>query len=209
MYLFAQIRAASSASEDSCSYSSDTRCTQCGKSSTEARLRPRSKMRICRCQKAQTVYPLAFGSGTPLRTVSARATVDTPIEARLGERLVLAVTVAASWSVCESAGARRVALAARKTAADVGAEDYAVSSDREELRETSRGCRRPHSAAAPSEGLTVDPWRLRCSVQRRSCSGEPRTERKRTWPLIERRLRFASEARRGLWCTPQTYRIMI
>lgn len=51
-YLFAHIRAASRASEDSCSYSLETMCTQRGNSSTFARLRPRSKMRI-------------LGSGTP------------------------------------------------------------------------------------------------------------------------------------------------
>lgn len=51
-YLFAQMRAASSASEDSCSYSLETMCTHRGNSSTLARLRPRSKIRI-------------FGSGTP------------------------------------------------------------------------------------------------------------------------------------------------
>lgn len=51
-YLFAQIRAASRASEDSCSYSLETMWTQRGNSSTFARLRPRSKMRI-------------LGSGTP------------------------------------------------------------------------------------------------------------------------------------------------
>ena len=46
-HLLAQIRAASSASELNCSYSSETRWQQKGNSSTEARLRPRSKMRIC------------------------------------------------------------------------------------------------------------------------------------------------------------------
>lgn len=51
-YLFAQIRAASRASEDSCSYSLETMWTQRGNSSTLARLRPKSKMRI-------------LGSGTP------------------------------------------------------------------------------------------------------------------------------------------------
>ena len=51
-HLLAQIRAASSASELNCSYSSETRWQQKGNSSTEARLRPRSKMRI-------------LGSGTP------------------------------------------------------------------------------------------------------------------------------------------------
>ena len=51
-YLLAQIRAASRASEDSCSYSLETMWTQRGNSSTLARLRPRSKIRI-------------LGSGTP------------------------------------------------------------------------------------------------------------------------------------------------
>ena len=51
-YLLAQIRAASRASDDSCSYSLETMWTQRGNSSTLARLRPRSKMRI-------------LGSGTP------------------------------------------------------------------------------------------------------------------------------------------------
>ena len=45
-YLLAQMRAASRASEDSCSYSLETRWMQSGKSSTFARLRPRSKIRI-------------------------------------------------------------------------------------------------------------------------------------------------------------------
>ena len=45
-YLFAQIRAASRASELNCSYSLETRWTQVGNSSTFARLRPRSKIRI-------------------------------------------------------------------------------------------------------------------------------------------------------------------
>lgn len=51
-YLLAQMRAASRASDDSCSYSLETMCTQSGNSSTLARLRPRSKIRI-------------LGSGTP------------------------------------------------------------------------------------------------------------------------------------------------
>lgn len=51
-YLLAQIRAASRASDESCSYSFETMCTQRGNSSTLARFRPRSKMRI-------------LGSGTP------------------------------------------------------------------------------------------------------------------------------------------------
>ena len=45
-YLLAQIRAASSASEESCSYSSETKWQQKGNSSTEARFLPRSKIRI-------------------------------------------------------------------------------------------------------------------------------------------------------------------
>lgn len=51
-YLLAQIRAASRASDESCSYSFETMWTQRGNSSTLARFRPRSKMRI-------------LGSGTP------------------------------------------------------------------------------------------------------------------------------------------------
>ena len=46
-YLFAQIRPASSASEESCSYSLETKCTHKGNSSTPAFLRPKSKIRIC------------------------------------------------------------------------------------------------------------------------------------------------------------------
>lgn len=51
-YLLQQMRPASSASELSCSYSSDTRCTHSGKSSTVALFLPKSKIRI-------------LGSGTP------------------------------------------------------------------------------------------------------------------------------------------------
>ncbi|KAK7797615.1 hypothetical protein U0070_024982, partial [Myodes glareolus] len=46
MYLLAQIRAASRASEESCSYSSDTMWSQSGNSSTFAFFCPKSKMRI-------------------------------------------------------------------------------------------------------------------------------------------------------------------
>lgn len=42
MYLLAQIRAASRASEETCSYSSETKWQQKGKSLTEAFFRPRS-----------------------------------------------------------------------------------------------------------------------------------------------------------------------
>jgi hypothetical protein len=45
-YLFAQILAASNASLDSCSYSSDTKWQQNGNSSTFARLRPKSNILI-------------------------------------------------------------------------------------------------------------------------------------------------------------------
>lgn len=45
-YLLAQIRPASKASDESCSYSSEIRCTQSGNSSTRAFLRPKSKIRI-------------------------------------------------------------------------------------------------------------------------------------------------------------------
>ena len=51
-YLLAQMRAASNASELSCSYSLDTRWMHSGNSSTVARFRPRSKI-------------LILGSGTP------------------------------------------------------------------------------------------------------------------------------------------------
>jgi hypothetical protein len=51
-HLLAQMRAASRASELNCSYSLETMCTHSGNSSTLARLRPRSKIRI-------------LGSGTP------------------------------------------------------------------------------------------------------------------------------------------------
>merc|ERR1719516_124233 len=51
-YLLQQIRAASRASLESCSNSSDTKCTDRGNSSTPAFLRPRSKIMI-------------LGSGTP------------------------------------------------------------------------------------------------------------------------------------------------
>lgn len=46
MYLLAQMRPASKASDDSCSHSSDTRWMQVGNSSTRALLRPKSKIRI-------------------------------------------------------------------------------------------------------------------------------------------------------------------
>ena len=46
MYLFAQIQAASRASEESCSYSSDTVWPQSGNSSTFTFFHPRSKMGI-------------------------------------------------------------------------------------------------------------------------------------------------------------------
>jgi hypothetical protein len=52
MYLLHATRAASSASELTCSFSSETRCTAKGNMSTDAFLKPQSKMRI-------------FGSGTP------------------------------------------------------------------------------------------------------------------------------------------------
>ena len=46
MYLLAQMRPASRASLDSCSYSLDTRCTHIGKCSTGVFLAPRSKILI-------------------------------------------------------------------------------------------------------------------------------------------------------------------
>ena len=50
-YLFAQIRPASSASEESCSYSLETRCTHKGNSSTPAFLRPKSKILIYKVRR--------------------------------------------------------------------------------------------------------------------------------------------------------------
>ena len=50
-YLLAQIRPASRASDDSCSYSSEIRWMHRGKSSTRAFLRPKSKMRIFGSEK--------------------------------------------------------------------------------------------------------------------------------------------------------------
>lgn len=55
-YLLAQIRAASRASEDSCSYSSETRWTQSGKSSTFALLRPKSKILILASIKKKACF---------------------------------------------------------------------------------------------------------------------------------------------------------
>merc|ERR1711997_555340 len=52
MYLLQQIRAASSASDDNCSYSSETKLTHFGNSSTPSFFFPKSKI-------------LIFGSGTP------------------------------------------------------------------------------------------------------------------------------------------------
>jgi len=52
MYLLAQIRAASRASDEICWYSSESKWTVHGNSSTVAFLRPKSKI-------------LIFGSGTP------------------------------------------------------------------------------------------------------------------------------------------------
>ena len=63
MYLLAQIRAASSASELSCSYSLETRWTVQGKSSTEAFFRPRSNMRILASGTPRLKRDLGYGLG--------------------------------------------------------------------------------------------------------------------------------------------------
>ena len=89
-YLLAQIRAASRASLESCSYSSDTRWQQNGKSSTEARLRPKSKIRIYVLQIRNRFVISRQGVATDLRVG------DTTVVARFGVRLVLTVAVAAS-----------------------------------------------------------------------------------------------------------------
>merc|ERR1719400_2594091 len=96
-YLLQQILAASRASEESCSSSSDTRWTERGNSSTPAFFLPRSKI-------------LILGSGTPrlnregeLVDTSLLPTKvkdpdlgvrDTTVEPTLGVGLVLAVTIA-------------------------------------------------------------------------------------------------------------------
>lgn len=60
-HLFAQIRAASRASELSCSYSFETRWMQRGKSSTVARFRPRSKIRILASGTPRLKRDLGYG----------------------------------------------------------------------------------------------------------------------------------------------------
>jgi len=62
-YLLAQMRAASRASELSCSYSLETRWMQHGKSSTLARLRPRSKIRILGSGTPRLKRDLGYGCG--------------------------------------------------------------------------------------------------------------------------------------------------
>ena len=62
-YLFAQIRPASSASEESCSYSLETRCTHKGNSSTPAFLRPKSKILIYKIRKSSRYRPLPLDRG--------------------------------------------------------------------------------------------------------------------------------------------------
>lgn len=88
-YLFAQIRAASRASDESCSYSSETRWQQKGNSSTDARLRPKSKIRICRRCEQNNSLPLVY-------SILYLRVGDTTVVPRLRVRLVLAITVAAS-----------------------------------------------------------------------------------------------------------------
>lgn len=60
-YLLAQIRAASRASEPICSYSLETRWMQRGKSSTLARLRPRSKILILASGTPRLKRDLGYG----------------------------------------------------------------------------------------------------------------------------------------------------
>ena len=76
------MRAASSASDDSCSYSSDTRWTQCGKLSDQRGRRAAVDALIDRRALAAEVKD----SDLALR--------DTAVVARLRERLVLAVAAA-------------------------------------------------------------------------------------------------------------------
>ncbi len=95
------MRAASRASDDSCSYSFDTRCTQSGNASTGAFLRPMSG-RDERKKKHKTKEEgKQISAITPLLEVLRLCTEDadlgirhTAVEAALRVRLVLAVAVA-------------------------------------------------------------------------------------------------------------------
>lgn len=92
MYLLAQIRPASRASDDSCSYSSDTKCTHSGNSSTRALFRPRSNILIF---ASVSSYYYFKPNLCKTKTVKRRAlTRHTPAETRLWVWFILAVAVA-------------------------------------------------------------------------------------------------------------------
>ena len=85
-YLFAQILAASKASLDNCSYSSDTRWQQKGNSSTLARLRPKSNILIYEtADKSATIESKGRPTNFGVRYTS--------VKTRFGKWLVFAITV--------------------------------------------------------------------------------------------------------------------
>ena len=104
IYLLAQIRPASSASEDSCSYSSEIKCTHSGKSSTLAFLRPRSKILIfgsCRRKFYNYKSELILWSSErqkKQRTSICSLTWDTTTVSALWVWFILTVSVATSWT---------------------------------------------------------------------------------------------------------------
>ena len=116
-YLLAQIRAASRASDDNCSYSFDIIWMQSGNSSTLARLRPRSKMRILGSGTPRLKRDLGYGYGfemvsdtlcTVLRVKydvqdfdeQSHNDAESSPEGKQQSYLILAVAIAACWSSC-------------------------------------------------------------------------------------------------------------
>ena len=91
----AHIRAASSASELSCSYSLETRWTQRGNSSTFARFRPRSKIRILGSGTPR--LNLDFGYGYQISTYQA-IEPNVALHRDRWTNLILAVTITPCWS---------------------------------------------------------------------------------------------------------------
>lgn len=96
MYLLQQIRAASKASEEICSYSSETKWAQKGKSSTEALFRPKSKILILGSGTADAKEPELASHVSEQFVRSCGQVLTTSVVPRLGVRLVLTVTVATS-----------------------------------------------------------------------------------------------------------------
>ena len=121
-YLLAQIRAASRASEDSCSYSLETKWMQSGKSSTLAFLRPRSKMRILASGTPR--LNLLLGYCNPVSLLSSSRYISS-----LTYGLVLAVAVATGGTAghCDGSSCfeinERVSGERRKTRASAQTDD--------------------------------------------------------------------------------------